>query len=98
MDVRKTVAGVADLDGISPTRLAGIAVAVAVSSFQYLTLNCIKAEFFLTRTLGSRIWSVDNSLQSLPQPSGQIPRSQTRRMHQHPQSILDLNRTKSIQA
>lgn len=93
MDLKETVLEVADLDGISPARLVGIAVAVAVSSVFY----CIKCSNCLTET-GSRIWSVDNSLQPLPQPLGQIPRSQPGSMHQHPQSILDLNRTKSVQA
>lgn len=41
MDLRETVLGVADLEGISPIRLVGIAVAVAVSSFPIL--DCIKA-------------------------------------------------------
>lgn len=70
MDLKETVLEVADLDGISPARLVGIAVAVAVSSVFY----CIKCSNCLTET-GSRIWSVDNSLQPLPQPLGQIPRS-----------------------
>lgn len=91
MDLKETVLGVADLDGVSPARLVGIAVAVAVSSVLY----CIKCSNCLTKT-DSRIWSVDNTLQPLPQPRGQIPRPQTGSMHQHPQSILDLNRTKSV--
>jgi hypothetical protein len=41
MDLMETVLGVADLEGISPIRLVGIAVAVAVSSFSIL--DCIEA-------------------------------------------------------